>query len=150
MARLIDKLIASGSASKTIKNGNGRERPKKWMKNPVCFRFSAAVDYGRIAAKLKPFCDEQKITITTDPQNTGSRFQKIVMGGFPRWECAMVVNNDKKTELLFQVLNWYDNAGNNIQIFKLISFIERTILSTSPDAIVVENNEQKRLADLYR
>ena len=149
MARLLDKLVASASASNAAKSGDGRERPKKWMKSPVLFRFTAAADYSKIATELKPFCDTKKITITADPQNTGSRFQRIVMGGFPRWECALVINNDEKTELIFQVLNWYDNAANNIEIFKLISYIEKTVLNFHPDAIVVEDGEQKRLVDLY-
>ena len=145
----IDLIAISSSTKKQIKNGTARQRPKNWMKMPVLYCFSTPVDYGRIAALIQPFCTENKLVMETDSLKTGSRIQKMVMG-FSRWDCAIVVNNIiNATELTFQVLSWFDNAGNNIPIFKLISHIEKSILSVYPDVIVVEDGQQKRLADLY-
>ena len=86
--------------------------------------------------------------MTTDAEKSGSRFQKLVMS-FVRWECAIVINNDEKTELLFQVLKWYDNGENEIAVLKLVSAIEKAILSIDPDVIVVEDDEAKKLVELY-
>ncbi|MDR3345348.1 MAG: hypothetical protein LBT21_07175 [Oscillospiraceae bacterium] len=149
MASLIDLIAKTASASQLRKSGEGRERPKNWQKSPVIFSFSQPVNLDPMFTALQQYCVQQKLTMSADSLNTGARFQKIVMG-FSRWECAVVFNNDAHTELIFQVLSWYDNAGNDIPIYKLISCIERTILGVYPDAIVVENNEQKRLGDLYR
>ncbi|MDR3344582.1 MAG: hypothetical protein LBT21_03195 [Oscillospiraceae bacterium] len=154
MAGWIDIIAQSASISKMKKTGEGRDRPRKWMKSPVVFRFSQPISLDLVLSALQEYCEQNKhktsqLKMQVDPQQTGMRFQNVAWSGIVQWECAMVFNNDTHTELFFQVLNWFDNAGCNIGIYKLISYIERTFLSVYPDAIVVEDNTQKRMADLY-
>jgi len=149
MASLIDKLVSSSSSSSMIKSGEGRERPKNWMKSPVFYRSEQKFDLTALATALSSYCAQEKLTIEQDTPLSGFKIAKLVMR-VSRWECVLTANNDKGTELIFQVLSWFDNAANEVAIYKLISLIERTLVRVAPDTIVIEVNTQNKLTDLYK
>jgi hypothetical protein len=148
MARLINKLASSVQASSMARRGEARDRPKDWMEKPVTYHLSIDADIKAIGAKIEAFCNQEKITMTIEDGNTSILFQRKVMG-FSRWECALAAGKESKAELVFLVVGWYDNAGNNIPILKLVSELEKTLVTLCPDTTVTEGGKEHKLASLY-